>query len=75
MGTQYGVMQQIEQLFRDGKSSQQVIDMRYNLSSANKVQRRVRARASVPITGANDPIPPTAQRGDGQRDPEVESHP
>ena len=75
MITEDGIMQQIEQLLRDGKSSRQVIDMRYNPSSVYKVQRRVRARASAPITEGNDPTPPTAQRGDEQRDPEVESHP
>ena len=75
MSAQDGIMQQIEQLLRDGKSSRQVIDMRYNPSSVYKVQRRVRAGASAPITERNDPTPPTAQRGDEQRDPEVESHP
>ena len=75
MSTQDGIMQQIEELLRDGKSSRQVIDMRYNPSSVYKAQRRVRARARAPITEGNDPTPPTAQRGDEQRDPEVESHP
>ena len=75
MSAQDGIMQQIEQLLRDGKSSRQVIDMRYNPSSVYKVQRRVRARASAPITEGNDPTPPTAGLGDEQRDPEVESHP
>ena len=64
MSAQDGIMQQIEQLLRDGKSSRQVIDMRYNPSSVYKVQRRVRAMASAPITG-----------GDEHLDPEVESHP
>ena len=75
MSAQDGIMQQIEQLLRDGKSSRQVIDMRYNPSSVYKVQRRVRARASAPIAEGNDPTPPTAGSGDEQRDPEVESHP
>ena len=75
MITEDGIMQQIERLLRDGKSSRQIIDLRYNPSSVYKVQRRVRARASAPITEGNDPTPPTAQRGDEQRDPEVESHP
>ena len=75
MSAQDGIMQQIEQLLRDGKSSRQVIDMRYNPSSVYKVQRRVRARASAPITEGNDPTPPTVGLGDEQRDPEVESHP
>ena len=75
MITQDGIMHQIEQLLRDGKSSRQVIDMRYNPSSVYKVQRRVRAGASAPITEGNDPTPPTAGLGDEQRDPEVESHP
>ena len=75
MNAQDGIMQQIEQLLRDGKSSRQVIDMRYNPSSVYKVQRRVRAVASAPITEGNDPTPPTAGLGDEQRDPEVESHP
>ena len=75
MITEDGIMQQIERLLRDGKSSRQVIDMRYNPSSVYKAQRRVRAGASAPITEGNDPTPPTAQRGDEQRDPEVESHP
>ena len=76
MNVQDGIMQQIEQLLRDGKSSRQVIDMRYNPSSVYKVQRRVRAGASAPIISeGNDPTPPTARLGDEQRDPEVESHP
>ena len=75
MITEEGIMQQIEQLLRDGKSSRQVIDMRYNPSSVYKVQRRVRARASAPITEGNDPTPPTVGLGDEQRDQEVESHP
>ena len=75
MSTQDGIMQQIEELLRDGKSSRQVIDMRYNPSSVYKVQRRVRAGASAPITGGNDLTPHTAGLGDEQRDPEVESHP
>ena len=75
MSAQDGIMQQIEQLLRDGKSSRQVIDMRYNPSSVYKVQRRVRAGARAPITEGNDPTPPTAGLGDEQRDPEVESHP
>ena len=75
MSAQDGIMQQIEQLLRDGKSSRQVIDMRYNPSSVYKVQRRVRARASARITEGNDPAPPMAGPGDEQRDPEVESHP
>ena len=75
MSTQDGIMQQIEQLLRDGKSSRQVIDMRYNPSSVYKVQRRVRAGASAPITEGNDPITPTARLGDEHLDPEVESHP
>ena len=74
MITEDGIMQQIERLLRDGKSSRQVIDMRYNPSSVYKVQRRVRAGAGAPITEGNDPTPPTAQRGDEQRDPEVGSH-
>jgi hypothetical protein len=40
MITEDGIMQQIEQLLRDGKSSRQVIDMRYNPRSVYKVQRR-----------------------------------
>ena len=75
MSAQDGIMQQIEELLRDGKSSRQVIDMRYNPSSVYKVQRRVRAMARAPITEGNDPTPPTAGLGDEQRDPEVESHP
>ena len=79
MSAQDGIMQQIEQLLRDGKSSRQVIDMRYNPSSVYKVQRRVRAGAGAPISEGNsegnDPTPPTAGSGDEQRDPEVESHP
>ena len=75
MSAQDGIMQQIEQLLRDGKSSRQVIDMRYNPSSVYKVQRRVRAGAGTPITEGNDPTPSTAGLGDEQRDPEVESHP
>ena len=75
MSAQDGIMQQIEQLLRDGKSSRQVIDMRYNPSSVYKVQRRVRAGASAPITEGNDPTPPTAGLGDEHLDPEVESHP
>ena len=75
MSAQDGIMQQIEQLLRDGKSSRQVIDMRYNPSSVYKVQRRVRAGADAPLTGGNDPTAPTARLGDEQRDPEVESHP
>jgi len=75
MSAQDGIMQQIEQLLRDGKSSRQVIDMRYNPSSVYKVQRRVRAGASAPITEGNDPTPPTARLGDEHLDPEVESHP
>ena len=51
MSAQDGIMQQIEQLLRDGKSSRQVIDMRYNPSSVYKVQRRVRAGAGAPIAG------------------------
>jgi len=74
MSAQDGIMQQIEQLLRDGKSSRQVIDMRYNPSSVYKVQRRVRAGASAPITGGNDPAPPITG-GDEHLDPEVESHP
>ena len=58
MNVQDGIMQQIEQLLRDGKSSRQVIDMRYKPSSVYKVQRRVRARASAPITEGNvQPLP------------------
>ena len=49
--------------------------MRYNPSSVYKVQRRVRAGASAPITEGNDPTPPTAGLGDEHLDPEVESHP
>ena len=75
MTTQDGIMQQIEQLLRDGKSSRQVIDMRYNPSSVYKVQRRVRAGAGAPKTDGNDLTPPMAERGDEHRDPEVESHP
>ena len=75
MSAQDGIMQQIEQLLRDGKSSRQVIDMRYNPSSVYKVQRRVRAGASTPITEGNDLTHPMAESGDEQRDPEVESHP
>ena len=75
MITQDGIMHQIEQLLRDGKSSRQVIDMRYNPSSVYKVQRRVRAGAGTPITEGNDPTPPTARLGDEHLDPEVESHP
>ena len=75
MSAQDGIMQQIEELLRDGKSSRQVIDMRYNPSSVYKVQRRVRAGASAPITGRNDPITTTAGLGDEHLDPEVESHP
>ena len=75
MITQDGIMHQIEQLLRDGKSSRQVIDMRYNFCSVYKVQRRVRAGASAPITEGNDPTPPTARLGDEHLDPEVESHP
>ena len=75
MITEDGIMQQIERLLRDGKSSRQIIDLRYNPSSVYKVQRRVRAGASAPITEGNDPAFPTAQRGDIQRDSEVESHP
>ena len=75
MSAQDGIMQQIEQLLRDGESSRQVIDMRYNPSSVYTVQRRIRAGASAPITEGNDPAPPTAGLGDVQRDPEVESHP
>ena len=71
MSAQDGIMQQIEQLLRDGKSSRQIIDMRYNPSSVYKVQRRVRARASAPITEGNDPTAPMAEMGDEQRDPEV----
>ena len=75
MSAQDGIMQQIEQLLRDGKSSRQVIDMRYNPSSVYKVQRRVRAGTGAPITEGNDPTPPTAGLGDDHLDPEVESHP
>ena len=75
MSAQDGIMQQIEQLLRDGKSSRQIIDLRYNPSSVYKVQRRVRAVASAPITEGNDPTPPTAGLGDEHLDPEVESHP
>ena len=75
MNAQDGIMQQIEELLRDGKSSRQVIDMRYNPSSVYKVQRRVRAGASGPITEGNDLTPPMAESGDEHRDPEVESHP
>ena len=75
MITEDGIMQQIERLLRDGKSSRQIIDMRYNPSSVYKVQRRVRAMARAPITGGNDPAPAMAGLGDEQRDPEVESHP
>ncbi len=75
MSAQDGIMQQIERLLRNGKSSRQVIDMRYNPSSVYKVQRRVRAGASAPITEGNDPTPPTAGLGDEHLDPEVESHP
>ena len=75
MSAQDGIMQQIEQLLRDGKSSRQVIDMRYNPSSVYKVQRRVRAGASAPINEGNDPTPPMAERGDEHREQEVESHP
>jgi len=75
MITEDGIMQQIERLLRDGKSSRQVIDMRYNPSSVYKVQRRVRAMARAPITEGNDPTPPTAGLGDEHRDSEVESHP
>ena len=75
MNAQDGIMQQIEQLLRDGKSSRQVIDMRYNPSSVYKVQRRVRAVAGASITRENDPTPLTAGLGDEHRDPEVESHP
>ena len=75
MNAQDGIMQQIEQLLRDGKSSRQVIDMRYNPSSVYKVQRRVRAGTSAPITGGNDPTAPMAGLGDEHLDPEVESHP
>ena len=67
MSAQDGVMQQIEQLLRDGKSSRQVIDMRYNPSSIYKVQRRVPAIASAPVTEGNDPIPPIAGLGVAQR--------
>ena len=75
MITEDGIMQQIEQLLRDGKSSRQVIDMRYNPSSVYKVQRRVRAGASAPITEGNDPTFPTGESGDEHRDQEAESHP
>ena len=75
MSAQDGIMKQIEQLLREGKSSRQVIDMRYNPSSVYKVQRRVRAGASAPITEGNDPTPPTARLGDEHLDLEVESHP
>ena len=75
MSAQDGIIQQIEQLLRDGKSSRQVIDMRYNPSSVYKVQRRVRAGANAPITEGNDPTFPTAGLGDEHCDPEVESHP
>ncbi len=75
MITQDGIMQQIERLLRDGKSSRQVIDLRYNPSSVYKVQRRVRAGASAPITGGNDPTSPTAGLGDDHLYLEVESHP
>ena len=75
MSTQDDTTQQIEQLLKGGKSSRQVIDMRCNPSSVYKVQRRVRAGASAPITEGNDPITPTAGLGDEHLDPEVESHP
>ena len=75
MNAQDGIMQQIEQLLKDGKSSRQIIDLRYNPSSVYKVQRRVRAGASGPITEGNDLTPPMAESGDEHRDPEVESHP
>ena len=75
MITEDGIMQQIEQLLRDGKSSRQIIDLRYNPSSVYKVQRRVRAGAGAPMTEGNDPAPAMAESGDEQRDPEVESHP
>ena len=68
MITEDGIMQQIERLLRDGKSSRQVIDMSYNPSSVYKVQRRVRAGASAPITEGNDPTAPMAEMGDEHRE-------
>ena len=90
MSTQDGIMQQIERLLRDGKSSRQVIDTGYKPSSVYKAQRRLRAgvsgarsgaiaqrgnRADETVASDNDPVGPMAGRGDEHRDPEVESHP
>ena len=90
MSTQDSIMQQIERLLRDGKSSRQVIDTGYKPSSVYKAQRRLRAgvggarsgaiaqrgnRADETVASDNDPVGPMAGRGDEHRDPEVESHP
>ena len=90
MSTRDGIMQQIERLLRDGKSSRQVIDTGYKPSSVYTAQRRLRAgvggarsgaiaqrgnRADETVASDNDPVGPMAGRGDEHRDPEVESHP
>ena len=90
MSTQDGIMQQIERLLRDGKSSRQVIDTGYKPSSVYKAQRRLRAgvggarsgaiaqrgnRVDETVAADNDPVGLMAGRGDAQQDPEVESHP
>ena len=90
MSTQDGIMQQIERLLSDGRSSRQVIDTGYKPSSVYTAQRRLRAgvsgarsgaiaqrgnRADETVAADNDPVGPMAGRGAEHRDPEVESHP
>ena len=52
MSTQDGIMQQIERLLRDGRSSRQVIDTGYKPSSVYKAQRRLRAEVGGARSGA-----------------------